>query len=108
MAFSMKKQHKRYTNSTLSAPLCMLVVLLTSSASSAGVHKAEVEGTSRSHQCACQLRWETRSRHTLTEASTKLITAHQAHHCDDHADARSQNRDKVSLPRSTVKRKKVT
>ena len=23
-----------------------------------------VEGTSRSHQCACQLRWETRSRHT--------------------------------------------
>ena len=37
---------------------------------------------------------ETRSRHT--EASTKLITAHQAHHCDDHA--RSQSREKVSLP----------
>ena len=34
---------------------------------------------------------------THTEASTKLITAHQAHHCDDHA--RSQNRDKVSLPK---------
>ena len=33
----------------------------TSSASSAGVHKAEVEGTSRSHQCAWQLRWETRT-----------------------------------------------
>ena len=32
---------------------------------------------------------------THAEASTKLITAHQAHHCDDHA--RSQNRDKVSL-----------
>ena len=34
---------------------------------------------------------------THTEASTKLITAHQAHHCDDHA--RSQSRDKVSLPK---------
>ena len=34
---------------------------------------------------------------THTEASTKLITAHQAHHCDDHA--RSQNRDKLSLPK---------
>eukprot|EP00964_Phaeocystis_antarctica_P103222 scaffold68524_cov69-Phaeocystis_antarctica.AAC.1 len=34
---------------------------------------------------------------THTEASTKLITAHQAHHCDDHT--RSQNRDKVSLPK---------
>ena len=28
---------------------------------------------------------------THTGASTKLITAHQAHHCDDHP--RSQNRD---------------
>ena len=34
---------------------------------------------------------------THTEASTKLITAHQAHHCDDHA--RSQSREKVSLPK---------
>ena len=34
---------------------------------------------------------------THTEVSTKLITAHQAHHCDDHA--RSQSRDKVSLPK---------
>ena len=31
---------------------------------------------------------------THTEASTKLITAHQAHHCDDHA--RSQSRDKLA------------
>ena len=55
----------------------MLVVLLTSSASSAGVHKAEVEGTSRSHQCACQLRWETRSRHTWRpQLSSSLHTRH--------------------------------
>ena len=32
---------------------------------------------------------------THTEASTKLITAHQAHHCDDHP--RSQSRDFFSL-----------
>ena len=37
---------------------------------------------------------------THTEASTKLITAHQAHHCDDHA--RSQSREKVSLPKHRV------
>ena len=33
--------------------------------------------------------------------NSKLITAHQAHHCDDHP--RSQNRDKVSLPKHRVR-----
>ena len=68
----------------------------TSLASSAGVQEAEVEGTrSQSPMCLPVAMGNPLSTHT--EASTKLITAHQAHHCDDHA--RSQSRDKVSLPK---------
>jgi len=37
---------------------------------------------------------------THTEASTKLITAHQAHHCDDHV--RSQSRGIIIDSRSSV------
>ena len=60
------------------------------------MHEAEVEGTrSQSPMCLPVAMGNPLSTHT--EASTKLITAHQAHHCDDHA--RSQNRDKVSLPK---------
>jgi hypothetical protein len=60
--------------------------------------KLRSKAPGRSHQCASQLRWETRSRHrTHTEASTKLITAHQAHHCNDHP--RSQSRFFFLLPK---------
>ena len=75
----------------LSICLCRV---LTSSASSAGVQEAEVEGT-RSQSPICLPVAMGKPLATHTEASTKLITAHQAHHCDDHP--RSQSRDFFSL-----------
>ena len=59
-SFLMNKQHKRYTQSTPSHSL-MLAVLLASPASSALVcTKLRSKAQDRSHQCASQLRWETR------------------------------------------------
>ena len=84
------------------ATLFMLVVFLTLSASRPVCTKLRPKAPGRSHQCQCvrpvAMGFEPRSRGaTHTGASTKLITAHQALHCDDHA--RSQSRGKVALPK---------
>ena len=78
-----------------SQPLSVCLSCLTSSASSAGVQEAEVEGTrSQSPMCLPVAMGKPLATHTA-EASTKLITAHQAHHCDDHP--RAQTRDYLRL-----------
>ena len=58
------------------------------------MQEAEVEGT-RSQSPICLPVAMGKPLATHTEASTKLITAHQAHRCDDHP--RSQSRDFFSL-----------
>ena len=63
------------------------------------MHEAEVEGT-RSQPPMCLPVAMGNAIATHTEATTKLTTAHKAHHCDDHA--RSTTRDFSAFPKHRV------